>query len=60
MRPVLVGFALVADAFVVAALAVARPGGWVAPLVAFGVALVGFAWLWGWSVRHRNDDKPGG
>jgi hypothetical protein len=28
MRPVLVGFLLVADAFVVAALAIVRPDGW--------------------------------
>jgi len=56
MRPVLVAFLLVADAFVVAALAIARPDGWVAPLIAFGSLLVGLIWLEGWAVRHRKDD----
>jgi acid phosphatase family membrane protein YuiD len=56
MRPVLVGFLLVADAFVVAALAIARPDGWVAPLIAFGSILVGLVWFEAWAVRHRHDD----
>jgi hypothetical protein len=56
MRPVLVGFLLAADVFVVAALVIARPRGWVAPLVAFGSILVGLVWFQGWSIRHRHDD----
>ena len=56
MRPVLVAFLLIADAFVVAALAIARPDGWVAPLVAFGSLLVGLVWFQAWAWRHRNDD----
>lgn len=56
MRPVLVAFLLVADAFVVAALAIAHPAGWVAPFVAFGVVLVGLTWFELWSIRHRRDD----
>lgn len=56
MRPVLVAFLLVADAFVVAALVLSRPAGWVAPFVAFGSILVGLVWLEAWSIRHRGDD----
>ena len=56
IRPVLVGFLLVADAFVVGALAIARPGGWVPPFVAFGSLLVGLTWLESWALRHRHDD----
>jgi H+/Cl- antiporter ClcA len=56
MRPVLVGFLLLADAFVVAALAVAHPGGWVAPFIAFGSLLVGLIWFQVWTIRHRHDD----
>jgi hypothetical protein len=56
MRPVLVAFMLAADAFVVVALAVARPGGWVGPFVAFGSILVGLVWFEAWSVQHRHDD----
>ncbi len=56
MRPVLVALLLAADAFVVAALAIARPQGWVAPLVAFGAILVGLAWFQAWAIRHRHDD----
>jgi hypothetical protein len=56
MRPVLVAFLLAADAFVVAALAIARPRGWVAPLIAFGSILVGLIWFQVWTVRHRHDD----
>ena len=56
MRPVLVGFALAADAFVVAALGIARPRGWAPPFVAFGILLLGFCVLELWAVRHRHDD----
>jgi hypothetical protein len=56
MRPVLVAFLLAADVFVVAALAIARPRGWVAPLVAFGSILIGLVWFQVWTVRHRHDD----
>jgi hypothetical protein len=57
MRPVLVAFLLVADAFVVGALAIAHPRGWVAPLIAFGVVLVGLVWFEVWAVRRRHDDE---
>jgi hypothetical protein len=56
MRPVLVGFLLAADAFVVAALAISRPEGWVAPLIAFGSILIGLIWFQIWTIRHRRDD----
>ncbi|MGN6587043.1 MAG: hypothetical protein ACTHKT_06150 [Solirubrobacterales bacterium] len=56
MRPVLVAFLLVADAFAVAALAIARPKGWVGPFVGFGIVLVGLIWFFGWSIGHRHDD----
>jgi hypothetical protein len=56
MRPVLVAFLLAADAFVVAALAIARPSGWLPPLIAFGSVLVGLIWFQGWAIRHRHDD----
>lgn len=56
MRPVLVAFLLVADAFAVGALALARPRGWVAPFVAFGIVLVGLVWFEVWAIRHRHDD----
>jgi hypothetical protein len=56
MRPVLAGFLLVADAFVVAALGFARPDGWVPPFVAFGSVLVGFVVFEVWALRHRHDD----
>jgi hypothetical protein len=57
MRPVLVGFLLVADAFAVASLAIARPEGWVGPFVGFGIVLVGLIWFFGWSIGHRRDDE---
>jgi hypothetical protein len=57
MRPVLVAFLLVADAFVVGSLAIARPGGWLAPFIAFGSLLVGLVWFEVWSFRHRHDDE---
>jgi hypothetical protein len=56
MRPVLVAFLLLADAFVVAALAVAHPGGWLPPFIAFGSLLVGLVWFQAWAIRHRHDD----
>ena len=56
IRPVLVAFLLVTDAFAVASLAIARPKGWVGPLVGFGIVLVGLIWFFGWSIRHRHDD----
>jgi hypothetical protein len=56
MRPVLVAFLLAADAFVVGALAIAHPGGWLPPFIAFGSILVGLIWFEGWAIRHRHDD----
>ena len=56
IRPVMVAFMLAADGFVVIALVAARPDGWVAPLIAFGVLLVGLCWFFSWSLRHRHDD----
>jgi hypothetical protein len=56
MRPVLTGFLLTADLFVVVTLAIARPRGWVAPFIAFGSLLVGLVWFEYWAIRHRHDD----
>jgi hypothetical protein len=56
MRPVLVGFLLAADAFVVGALGIARPGGWAPPFVAFGSILAGLVVFEVWALRHRHDD----
>ena len=56
MRPVLVGFLLAADAFVVGALGIARPSGWAPPFIAFGSILVGLVAFEVWAVRHRHDD----
>ena len=56
MRPVLVAFLLVADAFVVGALAIAQPQGWLPPFIAFGSILVGLIWFEVWAIRHRHDD----
>jgi hypothetical protein len=56
MRPVFVAFLLVADAFVVAALVVAHPNGWLPPFIAFGSVLVGLVWFELWAIRHRHDD----
>ncbi|HET9678417.1 MAG TPA: hypothetical protein VFP21_13045 [Solirubrobacterales bacterium] len=53
----LVAFLLVADAFAVASLAIARPMGWVGPFVGFGIVLVGLIWFFGWSIGHRRDDE---
>jgi len=42
----------------VAALAIARPTGWLPPFVAFGIALVGLIGLEVWALAHRhNDDR---
>jgi hypothetical protein len=56
MRPVLVAFLLVADAFAVASLAIVRPDGWPAPFLAFGSILAGLVWFEIWAIRHRRDD----
>jgi hypothetical protein len=59
LRPVLVAFLLVADAFTVASLAFARPSGWFPPFVAFTIALVGLIGLEAWAISHRRDDERG-
>jgi hypothetical protein len=56
MRPVLVAVLLLVDAFAVAALAIAHPGGWFPPLLAFGSLLLGLVWFEVWALRHRRDD----
>ena len=56
IRPVLVAFMVVADAFAVISLAIVRPEDWWAPFTAFGVVLVGMVWFLVWSIRHRHDD----
>jgi hypothetical protein len=56
MRPVLVAFLLVADAFAVATLAIVHPKGWLPPFIAFGSVLVGLVWFQAWTIRHRHDD----
>jgi hypothetical protein len=56
IRPVLVAFLLIADAFAVAALGITRPEGWWAPFAAFGSVLVGLVWFETWAIRHRHDD----
>jgi hypothetical protein len=55
LRPVLLSALLLADAFVVAALALAHPPGWLPPFIAFGVVLVGLALTLAWALRHRDD-----
>jgi intracellular septation protein A len=57
IRPVLVAFMVVVDAFAVISLAVVRPDEWWAPFTAFGVVLVGMVWFLVWSIRHRHDDN---
>jgi hypothetical protein len=57
LRPVLIAFLLIADGFTVAALAIARPGGWGAPFAAFGIALLGLIGLEAWALAHRRDDE---
>jgi hypothetical protein len=56
IRPVLVAILLLADAGVVLALALSQRRGWVVPLIAFGIVLVGLVWFEGWSIAHRHDD----
>jgi hypothetical protein len=56
MRPVLVAFLLVADAFAIGSLAIARPEDWLAPFLAFGTVLVGLMWFQIWTIRRRHDD----
>jgi hypothetical protein len=56
MRPVLVAFLLVADAFTVGALVIIRPHGWLPPFVGFGIVLVGLIWFELWAIGHRHDD----
>jgi hypothetical protein len=56
MRPVMVAFLLIADAFAVGSLAIARPGGWFPPFLAFGIVLFGLVWFEVWALRHRHDD----
>lgn len=56
IRPVLVAFLLLADAGVVAALALAHPQEWLPPFIAFGSILVGLVWFEVWAVGHRHDD----
>jgi len=56
MRPVLAGLLLAVDAFAVGSLAIARPGGWFPPFVAFGSLLLGLIWFEAWAARHRHDD----
>jgi len=57
MRPVLVGFAIVADAFAVGSLAIVRPEHWLAPFLAFGIVLGGMVAFEIWAIRHRRDDE---
>jgi hypothetical protein len=56
IRPVLVAFMIVADAFTVASLAIVRPENWFAPFFGFGVVLIGLVWFEAWAIRHRHDD----
>jgi hypothetical protein len=56
MRPVLVGFLIVADTFAVASLAIARPEGWLPPFLTFGFVLVGLIGFELWAIGHRRDD----
>jgi hypothetical protein len=57
MRPVLVAFLLIADAFAVVTLAIVRPDGWLGPFLGFGVVLVGLVWFEAWAIGHRRDDN---
>jgi hypothetical protein len=57
IRPVLVAFLLVADAFAVGSLAIAHPQGWLPPFLAFGIVLFGLVWFQVWAIRHRHDDE---
>ncbi len=60
LRPVLIGFLLIADVFTVVSLAIARPNGFAAPLVAFSIALAGLVGLEAWAIARRRDDDPPG
>jgi hypothetical protein len=57
IRPVLVGFSIVADAFAVVSLAIVRPEHWFAPFLGFGVVLIGLVGFEIWAIRHRHDDE---
>jgi len=57
MRPVLVALLLVADAFAVVCLALARPSGWIAPFLTFGFIGLGLIGFEVWAIRHRGDDR---
>jgi hypothetical protein len=56
MRPALVALLLVADAFAVVSLVLARPHGWLPPFIAFGTVLLWLLWFEVWALRHRRDD----
>ena len=56
LRPVLIAFLIAADTFTVVALAIARPGGWLPPFIAFGIVLAGLIGLEAWALAHRHDD----
>ena len=56
MRPVLVAFLLIVDVFAVASLAIAHPGGWLPPFIAFASLLMGLIWFEVWALDHRHDD----
>jgi hypothetical protein len=56
IRPFLTGLLLAADGFVVAALVLGRPHGWVPPFIAFGLLLAGLIGFEVWALRHRHDD----
>ena len=56
MRPVLIGFLILANTATVASLAIVRPDGFIAPLVAFSIALAGLIGLEAWAIAHRRDD----
>jgi hypothetical protein len=55
LRPVLLAMVLAADLFVVLALVIARPEGWLPPFVAFGIVLAGLLGTFSWALRHRGD-----
>jgi hypothetical protein len=46
---------LLVDAFAVASLAIAHPGGWFPPFLAFGSVRVGLIWFEAWALRRRHD-----
>ncbi len=57
IRPILTAFLLAADAFVVAALAIAHPDGWLPPFIAFGCLLLGLVAFEVWALRRRGDPR---